>query len=60
MKGVQCYELFGGIALTNRTFSFSLMMIIIRILHYLVHAAHEALRQSVSMSFCRQLIPVVC
>ena len=24
MKGVQCYELFGGIALKNHTFSFSL------------------------------------
>ena len=24
MQGVQCYELFGGIALTNHTFSFSL------------------------------------
>ena len=23
MKGVQCYELFGGIALKNHTFSFS-------------------------------------
>ena len=29
MKGVQCYELFGGIALKNHTFSFS----------YLSHAA---------------------
>ena len=37
------------------------MMMIIRTTHYLVHAAHEALRQfSVSMSFCRLLIPVVC
>ena len=26
MKGVQCYELFGGIALKNHTFSFSLML----------------------------------
>ena len=24
MKGVQCYELFGGIALKNHTFSFSI------------------------------------
>ena len=36
-------------------------MMIIRDLHYLVHASHEALRQfSVSMSFCRLLILVVC
>ena len=29
--------------------------------HYLLHAAHEALRQfSVSMSVCRLMIPVVC
>ena len=26
MKGVQCYELFGGIALKNHTFSFSLSL----------------------------------
>ena len=25
MKGVQCYELFGGIALKNHTFSFSFL-----------------------------------
>ena len=25
MKGVQCYELFGGIALKNNTFSFSIV-----------------------------------
>ena len=25
MKGVQCYELFGGIALKNHTFSFFIM-----------------------------------
>ena len=27
MKGVQCYELFGGIALKNHTFSFSISTI---------------------------------
>ena len=27
MKGVQCYELFGGIALKNHTFSFSFHVI---------------------------------
>ena len=27
MKGVQCYELFGGIALKNHTFSFSEVLI---------------------------------
>ena len=38
-----------------------MMMMIIRTTHYLVHAAHEAIRKfSVSMSFCRLLIPVVC
>ena len=26
MKGVQCYELFGGIALKNHTFSFSFLL----------------------------------
>ena len=26
MKGVQCYELFGGIAIKNHTFSFSFFM----------------------------------
>ena len=36
-------------------------MMMIRTTHYLVHAAHEALRQfSVSMSFFRFLILVVC
>ena len=30
MKGVQCYELFGGIALKNHTFSFSRMSSILR------------------------------
>ena len=28
MKGVQCYELFGGIALKNHTFSFSFFFFI--------------------------------
>ena len=28
MKGVQCYELFGGIALKNHTFSFFILLLI--------------------------------
>ena len=28
MNGVQCYELFGGIALKNHTFSFSVYIIV--------------------------------
>ena len=31
MKGVQCYELFGGIALKNHAFSFSLYNIVFQI-----------------------------
>ena len=29
MKGVQCYELFGGIALKNHTFSFSFSIMLV-------------------------------
>ena len=29
MKGIQCYELFGGIALKNHTFSFSFSSFIV-------------------------------
>ena len=36
MKGVQCYELFGGIALKNHTFSFHFILIIAKILEKLV------------------------
>ena len=31
MKGVQCYELFGGIALKNHTFSFSFNLLAVSI-----------------------------
>ena len=35
MKGVQCYELFGGIALKIHTFSFFIKMILQPLLAYL-------------------------
>ena len=46
MKGVQCYELFGGIALKNHTFSFSfsIMNIMIAIEILVTHVFPFGLR----------------
>ena len=50
MKGVQCYELFGGIALKNHAFSFT-----IRMLRYIYQAQgmfyHSSFRYRLNISF---------
>ena len=53
MKGVQCYELFGGIALKNDTFSifFISISIIIENFHVDQHVVKKYLNFKVSATF---------
>ena len=43
MKDVQCYELFGGIALKNHAFSFSLHSLFFLVLICIMHSAFNLL-----------------
>ena len=49
MKSVQCYELFGGIALKNHAFSFS---------YTVIQCSCEILRIVIHTAFCK--VPGVC
>ena len=46
MKGVQCYELLGGIALKNHTFSFSNIYIQINVYKLLIHSIYTKTMQT--------------
>ena len=46
MKGVQCYELFGGIALKNHTFSFFFLEIIIIMFIFVCYFSREQIALS--------------
>ena len=46
MKGVQCYELFGGIALKNRAFSFHFIYSALNLLVFLIFSPHRFFNES--------------
>ena len=48
MKGVQCYELFGGIALKNHAFSFSLSLSTFAVAQALTPHMHDCIELSSS------------